>query len=141
MRVAVLLYDGFTALDAIGPYEVPCRVPGVTATMVAERSPRTGSLVLGAAGLLRGVPATTYWASRPYLADVGAIYTPGRFVEAGRSSPGPGCPPVSRTPCASRPAIRGVASGEDRHHAPVVGRLSAPTAPVPLPFPPRPAVR
>ncbi|MEU0808031.1 DJ-1/PfpI family protein [Streptomyces sp. NPDC005970] len=44
----------------------------------------TGSLILGAAGLLRGLPATTYWASRPYLADEGAVYTPGRFVEAGK---------------------------------------------------------
>ncbi|CDR16312.1 ThiJ/PfpI domain-containing protein [Streptomyces iranensis] len=152
MRVAVLLYDGFTALDAVGPYEVLCRVPGVTVTMVAERAGRvrtdtgelglvaersldsvaradvllvpggvergttatmantvvldwirrihrgstwttsvcTGSLILGAAGLLRGVPATTYWASRPYLADAGAIYTPGRFVEAGKILTGAG---------------------------------------------------
>ncbi|GAA3667641.1 DJ-1/PfpI family protein [Streptomyces iranensis] len=152
VRVAVLLYDGFTALDAVGPYEVLCRVPGVTVTMVAERAGRvrtdtgelglvaersldsvaradvllvpggvergttatmantvvldwirrihrgstwttsvcTGSLILGAAGLLRGVPATTYWASRPYLADAGAIYTPGRFVEAGKILTGAG---------------------------------------------------
>ncbi|GGX13742.1 DJ-1/PfpI family protein [Streptomyces lomondensis] len=146
LRVAVLLYDGFTALDAVGPYEVLCRVPGVRVTMVArERGPVrtdtgelalvaecamrdvrradvllvpgggergvvammedtavhewirrihrdsvwttsvcTGSLILGAAGLLRGLPATTYWASRPYLKELGAIYTPGRFVEAGK---------------------------------------------------------
>ncbi|MEJ1199607.1 MULTISPECIES: DJ-1/PfpI family protein [unclassified Streptomyces] len=146
VRVAVLLYDGFTALDAVGPYEVLCRVPGVTVTTVAERAGRvrtdtgelslvaerslesvtraeillvpgggqrgtmatmanpavldwirhihrrtvwttsvcTGSLILGAAGLLRGLPATTYWASRPYLAEVGAVYTPGRFVVAGK---------------------------------------------------------
>ncbi|MFI6698698.1 DJ-1/PfpI family protein [Streptomyces sp. NPDC050509] len=146
VRVAVLLYDGFTALDAVGPYEVLCRVPGVTVTMVAEKpgpvrtdtgelgliaerslssvrtadvllvpgggdrgvmavmgnsvvldwirrihrgsvwttSVCTGSLILGAAGLLRGLPATTYWASRSYLAEVGAVYTPGRFVETGK---------------------------------------------------------
>ncbi|MGP9022386.1 DJ-1/PfpI family protein [Streptomyces sp. BR1] len=146
IRVAVLLYDGFTALDAIGPYEVLCRVPDVRVTMVAkeagpvltdtgelslvaERSLRdvdraevllipgggepgavammkdsavhewirrihrhtvwttsvcTGSLILGAAGLLRGVPATTYWAARPSLKDLGAIDTPGRFVESGK---------------------------------------------------------
>lgn len=50
-NVAVLLYDGFTALDAVGPYEVLCRVPGVTVTMVAENAGRvrtdTGSLTLG----------------------------------------------------------------------------------------------
>ncbi|MFD8937133.1 DJ-1/PfpI family protein [Streptomyces sp. NPDC059578] len=146
VQVAVLLYDGFTALDAVGPYEALCRVPGVqvttvavkaglvrtdtgelgiaaakslrqvrrpdvvvipgggergtTASMTDERilewirrahrhttwttSICTGSLILGAAGLLRGLPATTYWASRPYLKEVGAIYTPGRFVETGK---------------------------------------------------------
>ncbi|QDY80067.1 DJ-1/PfpI family protein [Streptomyces qinzhouensis] len=145
-EVAILLYEGFTALDAVGPYEALCRVPGVRVTTVAVKAgpvrtdtgelgivaaktlrqvPRadvlvipgggergttesmadvrilewirrvhrhstwttsvcTGSLILGAAGLLRGLPATTYWASRPYLKEVGAIYTPGRFVEAGK---------------------------------------------------------
>ncbi|WP_371530449.1 DJ-1/PfpI family protein [Streptomyces sp. NBC_01283] len=146
LSVALLLYDGFTALDAVGPHEVLCRVPGVRVTtvarkegpvrtdtgelaLVAERATRditradvllvpgggdrgvtammedadahrwirrihrhstwttsvcTGSLILGSAGLLRGLPATTYWASRPYLEKVGAVYTPGRFVEAGK---------------------------------------------------------
>ncbi|MFJ1804469.1 DJ-1/PfpI family protein [Streptomyces sp. NPDC088180] len=142
----MLLYDGFTALDAVGPYEALCRVPGVRVITVAKRAglirtdtgelgiaaakslrqvPRpdvlvvpgggergttatmadtrildwirqadrhtawttsvcTGSLILGAAGLLHGLPATTYWASRPYLKEVGAVYTPGRFVESGK---------------------------------------------------------
>ncbi|MFE6158271.1 DJ-1/PfpI family protein [Streptomyces sp. NPDC056486] len=146
LDVAVLLYDGFTALDAVGPYEVLCRVPGVRVTTVARKagpvrtdtgelavvaeramsdvggadvllvpgggnrgviammedadahrwirrihrrstwttSVCTGSLILGSAGLLRGLPATTYWASRPYLEKVGAVYTPGRFVETGK---------------------------------------------------------
>ncbi|MEV0321692.1 DJ-1/PfpI family protein [Streptomyces sp. NPDC050658] len=146
LDVAILLYDGFTALDAVGPYEVLCRLPGVRVTTVARKagpvrtdtgelaltaeramsevagadvllvpgggnrgtlammedagvhrwiravhrrsrwttSVCTGSLILGAAGLLRGLPATTYWASRPYLKEVGAVYTPGRFVETGK---------------------------------------------------------
>ncbi|MGW7088510.1 DJ-1/PfpI family protein [Streptomyces sp. NPDC054871] len=146
LSVAVLLYDGFTALDAVGPYEMLCRLPGVRVTMVARQagpvrtdtgeltlvaeramsdvtradvllvpgggnrgtvammedadahrwirrihrrstwttSVCTGSLILGSAGLLRGLPATTYWASRPYLKEVGAVYTPGRFVETGK---------------------------------------------------------
>ncbi len=146
LEATVLLYDGFTALDAVGPYEVLCRVPGLRVTMVAreagpvrtdtgelslvaDRAMRdvhradvllvpgggdrgvtamlgdatvhewirrvhrrsvwttsvcTGSLILGAAGLLRGLPATTYWAARPYLEKVGATYKPGRFVEAGK---------------------------------------------------------
>ena len=28
MEIAILLYDGFTALDAVGPYEVLSRLPG-----------------------------------------------------------------------------------------------------------------
>ncbi|MGI5338074.1 DJ-1/PfpI family protein [Streptomyces sp. CA-181903] len=144
--VAILLYDGFTALDAVGPYEMLCRLPDVRVVTVAHRpgpvrtdtgqlaltaeraladvrhadvllvpgggnrgttatmedrailnwvrllhrrttwttSVCTGSLILGSAGLLKGLPATTYWASRPYLAKLGAVWTPGRFVETGR---------------------------------------------------------
>lgn len=36
--IAIVLYDGFTALDAIGPYEVLSRLPGATTTFVAERA-------------------------------------------------------------------------------------------------------
>jgi putative intracellular protease/amidase len=35
MNIAIVLYDGFTALDAIGPYEVLSRLPGASATFVA----------------------------------------------------------------------------------------------------------
>ncbi|HSZ14355.1 MAG TPA: DJ-1/PfpI family protein [Solirubrobacteraceae bacterium] len=35
MNVAIVLYDKFTALDAIGPYEVLSRLPGATVTFVA----------------------------------------------------------------------------------------------------------
>jgi putative intracellular protease/amidase len=35
MNTAILLYDGFTALDAIGPYEVLSRLPGARVTFVA----------------------------------------------------------------------------------------------------------
>ncbi|HEY2718938.1 MAG TPA: DJ-1/PfpI family protein [Solirubrobacteraceae bacterium] len=35
MNTAILLYDGFTALDAIGPYEVLSRLPGASVTFVA----------------------------------------------------------------------------------------------------------
>jgi putative intracellular protease/amidase len=37
MQIAILLYDGFTALDAIGPYEVLSRLPGARATFVAAQ--------------------------------------------------------------------------------------------------------
>ena len=37
MQTAILLYDRFTALDAIGPYEVLSRIPGAEVTFVAEQ--------------------------------------------------------------------------------------------------------
>ena len=44
----------------------------------------TGSLVLGAAGLLRGRKATSHWSARDLLAGFGAVPTPGRVVRDGR---------------------------------------------------------
>ncbi|MFN8021898.1 MAG: DJ-1/PfpI family protein [Acidimicrobiales bacterium] len=41
----------------------------------------TGSLVLGAAGLLRGLTATTHWSCYPQLEETGAIPTGTRVVE------------------------------------------------------------
>jgi putative intracellular protease/amidase len=38
MNIAIVLYDRFTALDAVGPYEVLSRLPGATATFVAQRA-------------------------------------------------------------------------------------------------------
>jgi transcriptional regulator GlxA family with amidase domain len=35
--IAIVLYDGFTALDAIGPYEVLSRMPGARVTFVAAQ--------------------------------------------------------------------------------------------------------
>lgn len=40
----------------------------------------TGSLILGAAGLLQGYKATSYWATRDVLSELGAIPTAGRIV-------------------------------------------------------------
>jgi putative intracellular protease/amidase len=61
MNTAILLYDGFTALDAIGPYEVLSRLPGARATFVAgEPGPvRTdnGMLSLVAELSLQDMPA------------------------------------------------------------------------------------
>ncbi|MCX5193363.1 DJ-1/PfpI family protein [Streptomyces sp. NBC_00249] len=37
MQIAVLLYDHFTALDAVGPYEVLSRIDGAETVFVSER--------------------------------------------------------------------------------------------------------
>jgi transcriptional regulator GlxA family with amidase domain len=38
MRIAMALYEGFTALDAVGPYQVLSLMPGAEVTWVAERA-------------------------------------------------------------------------------------------------------
>jgi len=144
MDVAIPLYDRFTALDAVGPYEVLSRLPGATVhfvatepgpvttetgmlTMSADRalsdlphpdvvvvpgglgtrallddettldwirtahetsryttSVCTGALLLGAAGILEGLEATTYWTERETLRRFGATPTTRRVVEQGK---------------------------------------------------------
>ena len=144
MDVAILIFDRFTALDAIGPYEVLQRLPGAEVKLVgAERGPVrteqgmlalvadytreevtradvlvvpggigtrplvddqptldwiraidatttwttsvcTGSLLLGAAGLLEGKEATTHWRVLELLAKFGAMPVSRRVVEQGK---------------------------------------------------------
>ncbi|UGY94507.1 DJ-1/PfpI family protein [Streptomyces gobiensis] len=38
MQIAIVLYDGFTALDAVGPYDTLSRLPGAETVFVAERT-------------------------------------------------------------------------------------------------------
>jgi len=142
--VAIPLYDRFTALDAVGPYEVLSRLPGARVTFLAhevgpvttdngmltliaekalEELPRpelvmvpggigtrdllgderllawireahehsewttsvcTGSLLLGAAGVLDGLEATSHWLELETLEDFGARATGRRVVEQGK---------------------------------------------------------
>ena len=143
MQITFLFYNGMTALDALGPYEILSRLPGVTVQraslypgeirtcmdlkLIAEHaladilhtdvllvpgagnatalreypeilawiktihehtiwttSVCTGSLILGAAGLLSGVKATTHWGVMDRLRIYGATPTQQRVVESGK---------------------------------------------------------
>ncbi len=151
MKIAILLYPGVTALDAIGPYEVLSRVPGARVHFVAKTvapivtdtgmltllpelalsdlpqpdilvipgatdgfravmadretlkwiqvahstsrwtaSVCTGALILGAAGVLAGLEATTHWAAGAGLGLFGARYSPQRVVKQGKVITGAG---------------------------------------------------
>ncbi|MEV0266747.1 DJ-1/PfpI family protein [Streptomyces sp. NPDC050617] len=61
MQTAILLYEGVTVLDAIGPYETLSRLPGAQTVFVAERPGLvrndSGSLGLFADAALGDVPA------------------------------------------------------------------------------------
>jgi putative intracellular protease/amidase len=144
MDIAIPLFNGITALDAIGPYEVLSRLPGARVRFVAiEPGPHltdnkqltmmadeplgavahpeivmvpggfgtralltpnplldwiraahetsqwttsvcTGSLLLGAAGVLRGLEATTHWAALDQLEQFGARPSRRRVVVQGK---------------------------------------------------------
>jgi transcriptional regulator GlxA family with amidase domain len=141
VQVAIPLFPHFTALDAVGPYEVLQRIPFIDVVFVGKKTGEfrsengmlgmaadatfdelaepdvimfpggvgtrplqnddqvvewvrhahattrfttsvcTGSLVLGAAGLLDGLTATTHWSCYPELAAHGALPTAQRVVE------------------------------------------------------------
>ncbi|QFR01462.1 DJ-1/PfpI family protein [Streptomyces phaeolivaceus] len=60
MRIAIVLFDRFTALDAVGPYEMLVRLPDAELVFVAEESgpvrSDTGALALTADRTLAEVP-------------------------------------------------------------------------------------
>ncbi|MEU2775908.1 DJ-1/PfpI family protein [Streptomyces sp. NPDC007162] len=61
MQIAIVLFDRFTALDAVGPYETLGRLPDSEVVFVADRTgpvrSDNGSLALTADRTLRDVPA------------------------------------------------------------------------------------
>ena len=58
MKIAIPLYDHFTALDAVGPYEVLSRLPGARVTWLAARG-RPGPHRQRHARLLADAASTT----------------------------------------------------------------------------------
>ncbi|MGW4052298.1 DJ-1/PfpI family protein [Streptomyces sp. NPDC004779] len=60
MQIAVLLFEGFTSLDAVGPYEILARLPGAETVFVAKETGPVrndqGSLALSADKTLADVP-------------------------------------------------------------------------------------
>jgi len=60
MQIAILLFDRFTALDAVGPYQVLGRLPGAAVVFTAEHagpiSDDAGQLTLFARAALAGLP-------------------------------------------------------------------------------------
>ena len=81
MRIAIPLYDRFTALDAVGPYEVLTRLPGTEVTFVAERP-----------GVVRtdtGVLAVAVDTALDDLPDPDVIVVPGGPGSRAMEHPGP----------------------------------------------------
>ncbi|MFD5769583.1 DJ-1/PfpI family protein [Streptomyces sp. NPDC127049] len=60
MQIAVLLFEGFTSLDAVGPYEILAHLPGAETVFVAKETGPVrndqGSLALSADKTLADVP-------------------------------------------------------------------------------------
>jgi transcriptional regulator GlxA family with amidase domain len=77
-------------MGAAGNPELLGWLTDVHATTRFTTSVCTGSLILGAAGLLEGKDATTYWSSRNMLKHFGATYRHKRYVVEGRIITGAG---------------------------------------------------
>jgi putative intracellular protease/amidase len=83
LRIAILIFDGLTALDAIGPYEVLSRIPGVEVRFVATdaglKRTDTGSLGINADLGIADIPDPDIVlvpggeGNRPLMSDTGAL--------------------------------------------------------------------
>src|SRR5258707_5038794 len=87
MRLSILIYDGFTTLDAVGGYEVLSRIPGeldAASTWTLGACNDVG--ILGAAGLLKGKTAATNWFYQERRAAHGATFRPANSLPKQSSS-------------------------------------------------------
>ena len=82
MQVAIVLYNQFTLLDAIGPYQVLIGLPGAEVVFAAER---TGRVITGGRGLQLHVDNTLADVPRP---DV-VVVPGGPGAEADQLADGP----------------------------------------------------
>ena len=80
----VMVPGGFGTRALMTPNPLLDWIRGAHATSQWTTSVCTGSLLLGAAGVLKGLEATTHWASLSQLADLGARPTLKRVVFQGK---------------------------------------------------------
>jgi transcriptional regulator GlxA family with amidase domain len=91
MQIAILLFDRFTALDAVGPHEVLSRLPGARAVFVGER---VGPVRTDLGTLALPVEATLAEVPRPDIVVVpggpgqNAYMADGKYVSAAGVSSG-----------------------------------------------------
>ncbi len=86
----ICIPGGFGVSQAVADRETVSYVALAGADSRYVTSVCTGAFILGAAGLLNGVRATTHWAYHALLSEVGAIPTQGRVVQDGRVITGGG---------------------------------------------------
>ena len=86
----ICIPGGFGTIEAIEDQELLSQVRRLARGARYVTSVCTGSLVLGAAGLLRGKRATSHWAWRETLSAFGAIPDPARVVRDGNVITGGG---------------------------------------------------
>ncbi|WP_040406191.1 DJ-1/PfpI family protein [Amycolatopsis nigrescens] len=86
-RLDVLLVPGGSERGVLGVFERPNLLDWIRRihrTTQWTTSVCTGSMILGKAGLLNGLRATTYWSGKDYLETLGATYVPERYVRDGK---------------------------------------------------------
>src|SRR5579864_3606712 len=80
----VVVPGGTGTRDLLGEGPLLDWLRAVHATSTWTTSVCTGSLLLGAAGILRGLEATTHWGAMDLLAGFGAVPVERRVVEQGK---------------------------------------------------------